>query len=495
MSSSVVVVGAGFAGLTAAIELAQRGVHVTVVDRLPYPGGRSGRYDREGFQIDTGPTVFTMPELFRDIFRRAGRDPDEYVTFRKLEPGYHASFADRTSVDGGGRLATFSDRDQMYAEIETQVSRKEAEGYLQFRRYLEELFAVEFPSFIDAQLDSVGALLGNPRALVRLARLRGFQRLPKVVRHYFGDERLQQLFSFQALYAGLSPLRALGIFAIISYMDVVLGVVQPVGGMRAAADGLERLARDLGVEFRYGRAVEAFVLQHQRITSVVTDEGSIASDAVVTSTDPGDLAQMLGRPFRRLGGLRWRMSPSCFLSLRGVRGELPASLGHHNIFFGSEWTQAFEDLVDSGRMMSEPSTLVSVPTRSDPELAPPDSHIVYALEPVPSLDGRFDWERMGPGFVDRFDRRLVRFGVTEELTTSVRHDIDPRGWAQLGMDAGTPFSLAHTFFQSGPFRPTMQDPRISNLVRTGSGTTPGVGLPLVMVSGRLSAEVALGRLQ
>lgn len=495
MPPSVVVVGAGFAGLTAATELARQGARVTVVDRLSHPGGRSGRYDREGFQIDTGPTVFTMPELFRDIFRRAGRNPDDYVTFRRLEPGYHAAFADRDSVDGGGRIATFSDRDQMYAEIETHVSRKEAEAYLQFRRYLEDLFAVEFPSFIDAQLDSVSALLGNPKALVRLVRLRGFQRLPKVVGHYFDDERLQQLFSFQALYAGLSPLRALGIFAIISYMDVVLGVVQPVGGMRAAANALERLARDLGVEFRYGHEVEAFVLHNQSITHVVTDGGTIACDGVITSADPGELAEMLGRPFRRLGGLRWKMSPSCFLSLRGVRGELPATLGHHNIFFGTQWAQAFEDLVDNGRMMSDPSTLVSVPTRSDPELAPADAHIVYALEPTPSLNGRFDWERLGSGFVDRFDRRLERFGVGRDLTTSVRHDIDPRDWARMGMDAGTPFSLAHTFFQSGPFRPTMQDPKIPNLVRTGSGTTPGVGLPLVMVSGRLSAGMALGRLR
>jgi phytoene desaturase len=489
MPPAVVVVGAGFAGMTSAIELARQGIRVTVVDRLSCPGGRSGRYDQDGFMMDTGPTVFTMPELYRDIFRRAGVDPDDYIAFRRLEPGYRAVFADAHAIDGRGRLSTFSDPDQMYAEIETHISRSEADGYLRFRGYLEELFAVEFPSFIDAQLNSVGALLRDPRSLLRLARLRGFQRLPSVVAHYFSDERLQHLFSFQALYAGLSPLKALGIFAIISYMDVVLGVVQPVGGMRAAADALERLARDVGVEFRYEHEVEAFVLHERQITEVITDRGPLACDAVITSTDPGELSRMLGRPFRRRGGLRWQMSPSCFLSLRGVQGELPDTLGHHNIFFGSQWAEAFDDLVGHGRVMSDPSTLISVPTRSDPGLAPQGSHIVYALEPTPSLDGRFDWERLSSSFVSRFDQRLARFGIANKAETIVRHDIDPRDWARMGMDAGTPFSVAHTFFQSGPFRPSMTDPTIHNLVRTGSGTTPGVGLPLVMVSGRLSAGV------
>lgn len=490
MPPSVVVVGAGFAGMTSAVELARQGVRVTVVDRLSYPGGRSGRYDRDGFMMDTGPTVFTMPELFRDIFRRAGVDPDDYVAFRRLEPGYRAVFADAHAIDGRGRLSTFSNPDQMYAEIETHVSRSEAEGYLRFRRYLEELFAVEFPSFIDAQLNSVAALLRDPGSLIRLARLRGFKRLPSVVEHYFSDERLQRLFSFQALYAGLSPLKALGIFAIISYMDVVLGVVQPVGGMRAAADALERLALDLGVDFRYEHEVEAFVLHERQVTGVITNKGSLACDAVITSTDPGQLSRMLGRPFRRRGGLRWQMSPSCFLSLRGIRGELPNTLGHHNIFFGSEWSEAFDDLVGHGRVMADPSTLISVPTRSDPELAPQGAHIVYALEPTPSLEGRFDWERLSDGFVSRFDRRLERSGIARDVETVVRYDLDPRDWARMGMDAGTPFSVAHTFFQSGPFRPSMADPTIHNLVRTGSGTTPGVGLPLVMVSGRLSAGLA-----
>ncbi len=487
MPPSVVVVGAGFAGLTAAVELASRNYQVTVVDRNPYPGGRSGRHDRRGFRIDTGPTVFTMPELFRDIFRRAGADPDDYVEFHRLEPGYQAIFADASSIDGGGRLVTYSDPEQMYDEIETKVSRTDADAYLRFRRYLQELFTIEFPNFIDGELDGVVALLNNPRALLGLVRLGGFLRLPKIMSHFFDDDRLRRLFSFQSLYAGLSPIRALGIFAIIAYMDVVLGVVQPVGGMRAAADALAALASDRGVRFLYRTEVEAMVMRERRVTRVVTDSGSLSCDAVITSADPGELARMLGRSFARVGGMHWRMSPSCFLSLRGVRGELPESLIHHNIFFGVEWSGAFRDLVDNQRMMADPSMLVSIPTRTDPELAPPGSHIVYALEPTPSLQGRLDWDRLGAGFVARFDRRLERIGVTRDLATLVRHDLDPRDWARMGMDGGTPFSIAHTFFQSGPFRPSLGDRTVRNLVRTGSGTQPGVGLPLVTVSGRLAA--------
>jgi len=488
----VLVVGAGFAGLSAAVELAIRGARVQVIERLPYPGGRSGRLDALGYRIDTGPTVFTMRAEFEAIFARAGRNPRDYVSFRRLEPGYRAAFSDGRHPEGDGVIQVYSDPDAMVGEIERVSSRAEADGYLRFRRHLEKLFRVEYPSFLDAQLDGVASMVPRLPDLVKLARLGGFARLPNLVGRYLQDPRLRRVFSFQALYAGLAPAKALGLFAIIAYMDTMLGVYQPVGGMRGAVDALARLAEDLGVEFCYGVELEAFERAGVRISRVITSAGPMQADVVLATLDPGVLATMLGRPRRRRFGVPWRLSPSCYLSLRGVRGPLPGDLAHHNIFFGLEWHGAFRDLVDEGRLMRDPSTLVSIPTRSDPELAPPGGHVLYVLEPVPNLEGRVDWQRDRADVVRRLEERLVGLGLAGgELSTEVRLDLGPPEWRRMGMDGGTPFSLAHTFLQSGPFRVPIRDREIVNLVRAGSGTLPGVGVPLVLISGRLAAERAL----
>jgi len=485
------VVGAGFAGLAAAVELAGKGARVQVVERLPYPGGRSGRFDQAGYRIDTGPTVFTMRAQFEAIFARAGRDPRDYVSFALLEPGYRAAFSDGRDPEGDGVIRVFSDPDAMVAEIERTSSRSEADGYLRLRRHLEELFSIEYPAFIDAQLDGVGSMLTRLPALARLARLGAFERLPSLVGRYLRDPRLVRVFSFQALYAGLAPAKALGLFAIIAYMDTMLGVYQPVGGMRAAVDGLARLAEDLGVELRYGVEVEAIERRRDQVSRLVTSAGPMEADVVISTLDPGVLATMLGHPRRRHFGVPWRLSPSCYLSLRGVRGTIPEDLAHHNIFFGLEWHGAFRDLVDEGRLMRDPSTLVSIPTRSDPELAPPGGHVLYVLEPVPHLEGQVDWGVDRGDVAGRLEDRLVGLGLAgQELATEVRLDLAPPEWRAMGMDGGTPFSLAHTFSQSGPFRVPNRDPKLANLIRAGSGTIPGVGVPLVLVSGRLAAERA-----
>jgi phytoene desaturase len=487
------VVGAGFAGLAASVELAARGARVRVVERLPYPGGRSGRFDTAGYRIDTGPTVFTMRPQFEAIFARAGRDPGDYISFARLEPAYRAAFSDGRDPEGDGVIRVHADPEAMAAEIERTCSRADAEGYLRLRRHLEELFAVEYPSFIDAQLDGIGSMLARLPALARLARLGGFARLPRLVNRYLRDPRLARLFSFQALYAGLAPAKALGLFAIIAYMDTMLGVYQPVGGMRAAVDALAHLAEDLGAEFCYGVEVEAIERHGDRVTRLITTAGPMEADVVISTLDPGAQAAMLGRSRRRRLGIPWRLSPSCYLSLRGVRGAIPEGLAHHNIFFGLEWHGAFRDLVDEGRLMRDPSTLVSIPTRSDPALAPPGGHVLYVLEPVPHLEGQVDWDADRAWVAERLEDRLTALGLAGDgLTTEARLDLAPPEWRAMGMDGGTPFSLAHTFFQSGPFRVPNRDPCLRNLFLAGSGTIPGVGVPLVLVSGRLAAERAWG---
>jgi phytoene desaturase len=161
-------------------------------------------------------------------------------------------------------------------------------------------------------------------------------------------------------------------------------------------------------------------------------------------------------------------------------------VAHHNVHFAADWDGAFRDLIDRGRPMTDPSILVTVPTLDEPSMAPPDRHVIYALEPVPNLDGTIDWTRDRPMATKRLVDHVAALGYPVDV--EVERFVDPLDWEAQGMERGTPFALSHRFLQSGPFRPKNLERRAPGLVFAGSGTVPGVGVPMVLVSGKLAAE-------
>src|ERR1700749_4120114 len=228
-SYRVVVVGAGLAGLSAALHLAGRGREVTVVEREAWPGGRAGRLDVNGYQLDTGPTVLTMPDIIDDTFAAGGKPRSSRMDWLGLEPAYRAQFADGSSID------VHSDTDRMAAAIEQFSDSKQAAGYRRLRDWLARLYETEFDGFIARNFDSPLSLL-NPQ-LARLAAIGGFRNWDAMVKRYITDPRLRRVFTFQSLYAGVAPRQALAVYAVIAYMDTVSGVLFPRGGMRALPDG------------------------------------------------------------------------------------------------------------------------------------------------------------------------------------------------------------------------------------------------------------------
>ncbi|ORA67943.1 phytoene dehydrogenase [Mycolicibacterium elephantis] len=484
--SHVVVVGAGLAGLSAALQLAGRGRAVTVVERGTHPGGRVGRLDVDGYRLDTGPTVLTMPDIVEDAFAAVGESMADRLELMPVQPCYRASFADGSGLD------VHSDPAAMAAEVERLAGAGQAEGYRRLRDWLTRLYRVEFDGFIAANFDSPLSLL-TPQ-LARLAAIGGFRRWDRMVRRFISDERLRRVFTFQALYAGVPPQRALAVYAVIAYMDTVAGVYFPRGGMRAMPDALAAAASDAGVEFRYGRIVSSLERRGDRVTAVHTDTGErIAADAVVLTTELPDTYRLLGRTPRRV--LRLRHAPSAVVAHVGCRAGQPdrAGTGHHTIVFGHSWDQTFRDIIDDGRVMGDPSLLVTRPTASDPSLAPPGRDLLYILAPAPNtVVGKVDWTDSGRTYpqhmLDRVVDRIPHLGVDAELL----YTVDPAGWERRGMAAGTPFALAHTFAQTGPFRPANIVRGIDNVVLAGSSTVPGVGVPTALLSGRLAADRITG---
>jgi phytoene desaturase len=264
----------------------------------------------------------------------------------------------------------------------------------------------------------------------------------------------------------------------------------PVGGMHAVPAALAAAAERHGVEIRYGtRVVEVERSAGSRAVAVRTEGGErIAADVVVLTPDlPVAYRELLGAVPRRIE--RQRYSPSCWLLLAGSRRHYDGAV-HHEIHFGRAWRETFEDLL-GGRLQRDPSLLVSTPSLSDPGLAPDGRAVYYVLVPTPNLDSRIDWERIGPEYREHVLGLLESRGYDGFADgIEVERILTPLDWQAQGMERGTPFAAAHTFGQTGPFRPANLVGE--NLVFAGSGTVPGVGVPMVLVSGRLAAERIVG---
>jgi phytoene desaturase len=483
-SGEVVVVGAGLAGLAAALHLAGRGRAVTVVERADAPGGRAGRIDVGEYRIDTGPTVLTMPDVIEDTLAAVGETVAGRLDLVRLDPAYRAMFAD------GSELDVHTDADAMADAVTRFAGPAEADGYRRLRAWLTGLYQAEFGRFIASNVDSPLSLAGP--ALARLAAMGAFRRLDPAIGRFVHDERLRRVFTFQSLYAGQAPQRALALYAVIAYMDTVAGVYFPHGGMRALPDALAAAAAAAGVTFRYGSPVTGLERAGPRVQAVRTARGErIGCDAVVLATELATAYELLGRAPRRPVALR--PSPSAVVVHVGARRQWPAA-AHHTIAFGGAWRDTFREIIDAGRLMSDPSLLVTRPTATDPGLAPPGRDLLYILAPAPNLAaGAVDWGTTAGDYAGRLisavaGRVLPSLGAEAEILRVVT----PADWARRGLVAGTPFSYAHTFWQTGPFRPANLPRGVDNAVLAGCGTVPGVGVPTALISGRLAADRVTG---
>lgn len=511
-TEKVVVVGGGLSGLAAALYLTGAGRAVTVVERADHVGGRVGRYRFGDYDIDSGATVLTLPGLIDDALAAVGSDRISTVPplrIRQLAPSYHARYADNTEI------RVFSDPEQMAAEVARTCGQRAGADYRRLRTWLSRIYDAEFTEFMETNFDSVLDMVRLPRkraALAELVRHGGLGKLGARVQRILGEPRLVRLFTFQALYAGISPADALAVYAAIPHMDTSLGVFFPEGGMRAiaetmagalcAAGGQLALSSEVtGLEYA-GPRRRTWTGRREpgRVRQVhLADGRRLDCDAVVVTADLGSMEQ-LGLPRRR--GLH--PAPSAVVA----HGTVPASVAdswpvqaHHTIDFGAAWDTTFAEIAPrrGGRPMSDPSLLLTRPALTDPALYLERAGDTYEpfsiLAPCPnSTSAPLDWDRLGPAYLQELlvvlEQRGYR-GIATEF--AVDHLDTPSTWLARGMLAGTPFSAAHVFAQTGPLRTSNFPRRSTNIVLAGCGTTPGVGVPTVLLSGKLAAQRIVGQ--
>ncbi|MBY6540727.1 phytoene desaturase [Rhodococcus sp. BP-349] len=496
----VIVVGAGLSGLAAALHLRGTGREVTVIERSDTVGGRVGSVAAPGYRIDTGASVLTMPDLIDQALAAVGATRESTtppLRLTPLHPAYHTRFADGTTID------VHSDPERMIAEVGEKCGLDEARRYRTLRAWIGSMFDAEFDRYIDDNFDSPLDLVGERTAranTLTLLRLGGFGKLGKRIDKLIDDPRLRRIFTFQALYAGVAPAKALGVYSAISHMDTSLGVSFPDGGMQSIANAMADAFVSAGGTLLLSTGVAAIEKGGSRARAVVTENGERhACDSLILTPDllvTDRLLATAGITVRR----KVRASPSCVV----VHGRVPvdvtarwSSRSHHVIDFGHNWNETFEELTASrgrGTLMSDPSLLITRTSLTDPALRVTHDGVeqepISILAPCPNLDSApLDWSAITDPYVREIllemDRRGYT-GVSEHL--EIDHIDTPATWLAQGMVAGTPFSASHIFRQTGPFRRRNLVKGIDNVVLAGCGTTPGVGVPTVLISGRLAAE-------
>ena len=483
----IVVIGAGFGGLAAAIRLRVQGHEVTLVEKRDKPGGRAYVFEQDGFTFDAGPTIITAPWLIDDLFTLAGRRTADYVTLVPIDPFYNVRFGDGSVFHYNGDQAAIVRQVRAF-------SPDDVDGYLRFSRSTERIFEKGF-ALIDKPFTRLVDML---KVVPDLVTLQAHKSVASYVSQYIGDERLRQVFSFHPLLVGGNPFQSTSIYALIHHLEKKWGVWFAMGGTGALVRAFAKLFTDIGGVLRLESEVDEIVVSDatRRATGVRLRGGELLpADSVVSNGDVAFTYMKLIAPRHRPRNTDARMkrrkySMSLFVSYFGTDRKYE-DLAHHEIIMGPRYEGLLREIFDTKTLAKDFSLYLHRPSATDPSLAPPGCDCWYVLSPVPHLGGSTDWKVAAAPYRDRIMQYLEeRYmpGLTKHIVTE--RVIDPRYFRDdLNSYLGSAFAVQPTLMQSAWMRPHNVSEDIANLYFAGAGTHPGAGLPGVISSGKIVADM------
>jgi phytoene desaturase len=483
----IVVIGAGFGGLSAAIRLQAQGHEVVIVEKRDRAGGRAYVFRQDGFVFDAGPTIITAPAMIDELFALAGRRTSDGVRLVPLDPYYNVRFED------GSVFRYTGDHARLRSEVQ-RFNARDVDGYERFSNAAQHVFDCAFP-LVDKPFTTVTDMM---RVLPELLRLRADRSVAHLAQRFFDDERLRQVFSFHPLLIGGNPFQSSAIYALIHVLEKKWGVWFAMGGTGALVDALVRLFEELGGEIRLETEASAIDIDPTsgRARGVVVAGGErLSADAVISNADVAFTYRTLvpasvrrKNTDRRLDRLRYSMS--LFVIYFGTDRRYE-DIAHHEILMGPRYEGLLRDIFDRKHLAQDFSLYLHRPTATDKSLAPPGCDSWYVLSPVPHLGGNTDWASASQAYRDAIMEYLERRylpGLRKHIVSELR--VDPRYFQRaLNSHLGSAFSVEPILTQSAWFRPHNQSEDVPNLYLVGAGTHPGAGVPGVLSSGKIVAEM------
>lgn len=482
----IVVIGSGFGGIAAAIRLQALGHAVTIVEKLDKPGGRAYVWEQDGFTFDAGPTIVTARWVIDELFALTGRTTADYVSLVPVDPYYNIRFEDGSIFHYNG------DEANLIRQV-GEFAPSDVTGYKKFRKKAWSIFNVGMP-LIDKPFLTLGSMM---KVLPELVRCRADVSVAGLAEKYVKDERLRQVFSFHPLFVGGNPYRSSSVYALIHKLEQQWGVLFCMGGTGALVRGLVKAFTDLGGTIQFESEVDEILVGANRRTSGVRLKSgeTVRADAVVCN---GDLVQAYrtlipaaARPSvsnRSVEKLQHSMS--LFVIYFGTNKQYP-DLAHHELLMGPRYKELLTDIFERKMLAEDFSLYLHRPTATDPSMAPPGHDCFYVLSPVPHLGSGTDWETVSQRYRDKIMQYLEeRYmpGLSQHIVSERR--VDPRYFeTTLNSYMGSAFGPQPVLTQSAWMRPHNQAPDIANLYFCGAGTHPGAGLPGVIASGKIVANL------
>jgi phytoene desaturase len=483
-SKNVVVIGAGFAGLSAATHLAHQGYQVTILEKNDTPGGRARKFEAEGFVFDMGPSWYWMPDVFDTYFGHFGKKPADYYNLIRLDPSYSVIFGAGDSIDIPADLTEFR---QLLEKLEPGVGPKLDEFLTQaaykYKVGIQDLVYRPSRSLFE---------FTSPSLLLDMMRMNIFQSMSKHVRKFFKEEKIIRLMEFPVLFLGETADNIPALYSMMNYADIVLGTWYPMGGMHLIIEGMVKLAEEKGVKIQYSADVAKIEVEGGLARSVKLKNGETFEAAIVVAgADYHHVDNvLLDKAYRNYDEEYWNkrvLAPSSLLFYLGINKKLK-NLRHHNLFFDEPLGPHADAIYTNPRWPEKPLFYASVPSITDPSVAPAGMENLFLLIPLaPDLE---DSEAMREKYFGIIMDRLEKLSGQEIRS----HIIYKRSYAHSDFKAdynafkGNAYGLANTLLQTAILKPSLKSKKVKNLYYTGQLTVPGPGVPPSLISGHVVAN-------
>jgi phytoene desaturase len=483
MNKKALVIGSGFAGLSAATSLAQKGFDTTILEKNSSIGGRARQFTDSGFTFDMGPSWYWMPDVFESYFNRFGKSVSDYYELIRLDPSYQVVYGVN---DGMPIPAQMNELEELFESLEKGAG-------LQLREFLRQA-AYKYEVGINKLVYKPGRSLtefASLKLLVDVIRMDVFQSMAKHVRKYFKHPKLIQLMEFPVLFLGALPENTPALYSLMNYADMSLGTWYPKGGMHKIVEGMGRLAQEMGVHILTDHAVEKIVSENGKVSKVVTSKGDFEADVIVAGADYHHVdSKLLNEKDRNYSEKYWDkrvMAPSSLLYYVGLNKKIDGLL-HHNLFFDTDFTPHAHNIYTDPKWPDDPLFYASLTSKTDAHVAPEGHENLFLLIPVaPGLEEN---EEIRKHYFDMIMGRMENF-TGQTLKDSV---VYYRSYAHKDFVSdynsfkGNAYGLANTLRQTAILKPSLKSKKLSNLYFTGQLTTPGPGVPPSLISGLVVAD-------